>query len=926
MVREVSYDRLQREQIQKGVYKTAPQQKVEDFLGLSQQYVKGFYEKYFPGFSEVSKSSYDAPLTEVVEDIFSKAKINPKKDALPLELSYITRHDFGFLDMDPNRIIDTLSKKHFSKSQIAKVVMAQVFRRIDKIAEFADSTNITLSDVDDFEDLPPANKFNTIFSEITSQGFYNIDGYYKTAVEIIGTNNDILLQKRQEFVKRFRKTPVISDKVDRDIARQFFGIQSKEYNYALKRSEEFKFAFEEGLKYLRACKESGTQPTAFTVAAENIARTWKNIRDNIPWLVNSHINAYTFWGTQLGRNPTDEDLKNLGISRRQFKSMTNHVFDERLRHSEASSFSISHIDESIDGYRGFPERLLLDTVRALIQTNHTILKENGQTSLMVIINDRNYIKIQLPPDATDEAILWELNQSPSGINLNPLEKYNLRLDAFKNPKNRSKRFKEIYGFKGTESGYGDFIVRLTTKGSKDNSKDNKGVTSMYTVGPYKGLVDINLAAPKGLEFSIAASHHNFDGVALSTVYDEIQYQLATRQNDTIMVDEMKIIEKSKKHELELGKDSLPIPEATVSTTIDTQYKTIAIRSGKKSQEVKSNVIRALDLALANNVPSMHILYNAKGNNPYSDPRFDNVQPVVISVEPIKAIITKFEFDYKAHLKTGAPMPTITPTDKKKIMEYVEMVNNAITWGKRGFSTPGVLASPFGAMRNLASKITTSIYENVKLLNQSNGMFSPMPGSYKFKTAESDVYTPTIDVGRAKKHLGVIGSEAQIIPGVKPSVEEKATYTVTKSPNQAQTAFRETFATNPLLRLDSKRQERVIKVLNEVLTGWEKLVFHDVGFKYGNPLKSLFFEDYNSLLKRTFNTLKKKQYLGEVNLERLGIGNFNELQAKLNQVLIDDAKSIIDPNKIDEAHQMLVAFFEAVNRPTGKTGPLPHLNQ
>jgi hypothetical protein len=738
---------------------------------------------------------------------------------------------------------------------------------------------------------------------MSNYGFNQVNSYYNTVKEIIGQTPDALLKNRSIFLKKFKKIPAIADKLEHDIARQFLGIQSKEFNYPLKRSEEFRLAFEQALEYLRYCHQSETSsPVSFAVAAETIATFWKNIRDNIPGLIASHINAITFWGIQLGRDPTDQDLQNLGVSRRQFRSMVNHIFDERLRFSEASAFSISKYDELMDGYRGQPERLLLTTIDALLKSRQGVLKQSGPISLLIIVDDERYLKIRLPADADYNTILAKLNENPNFIRLTPQEKFELKLDAYKNPKNRSKRFKEIYGFPGSKTGYGDFIVRLTTKRSNIKKGNHKNQSSMFTVGQYQALVDINMDVPKGLEFSIKASHHNFDGVALSSFFDDLKQEIAIKQNDIFFIDTPKILERSSRSDTIINDETLPLPEAIVSSTIEDNYQTITIKSGKKIQKISPNVQRAMILALANNVQFMHLLYNADpGNNPYSNPQWDNVQPIIISLEPIRPIIEKFK-------STGE----IDETDKKKVMKYFEMVNNAIIWGRRGFSTPAVLAAPFGTLRNFASKVTRAIYENVKLLNQTNGMFSPMLGENTFETAQSDAYNPEIDIIRATNHLGVIGSQAKRDPHTKPTLETMAIYTIKKSPNQAQVAFREALVTNPKLKLDQKRQQKVIEVLNEVLKGWESIIFKNKTYKHKDFFSGFFSEDYNELLKWAYKTLRNKDHLGEKNMINLGINNHTDLQKVLNEILIQDAKKTIDPEKISKNHHTLNEFFEALN--------------
>ena len=115
-------------------------------------------------------------------------------------------------------------------------------------------------------------------------------------------------------------------------------------------------------------------------------------------------------------------------------------------------------------------------------------------------------------------------------------------------------------------------------------------------------------------------------------------------------------------------------------------------------------------------------------------------------------------------------------------------------------------------------------------------------------------------------------------------------------------------------MNPDQQAKVIKVLDEVLIAWEKLVFHDMSYKYGNPITGFFYEDYFSLLKRAVKTLSKSQYLGKGNLVKLGIENQDDLQNKLNEILEQDAANTIKPEKLTETHTFLTAFFEAVNRP------------
>lgn len=904
MVKEVSYEIIRKEMQRSAKYGVANSKSQNDFLGLSEKFVVDTYKKYFPNFSEDGiLNKYDQQVSRLVDNVFETTKLNPKQN---VNLGFLSTVDNSFLNYNADDIILGLSQKGYTKTQVGKVVLAHILKQIDNICSFAEATNITLSDIDDFENLFPPNKFITILDEMVDFGFSGVRKYYDTAREIISINSSELLKKRQELVKKFKKNRLIADKVDRDIARQFFGIQSKEYNYPLKRSEEFKFAFDQGLKYLRFCHENNTQPESYAIAAETLATLWRDARDNMPGLINSHIAAITTWGTQLGRPLSDEDLNRLGITRKQFQHLISHVFDKRLRNSEASAYSITKNLESIKGYQEQPTRLLVNSIRSLLESRQVFLKKNSNVNLLLIVDDNKYLKINLPVNATDEQIIFEINKNPQYLGLNWKEKYNLKLDSYKEPKFRSNKFKEIYGVKGSKTGFGEYIVRLTTKDQQSINKNNKSIYSMYTVGPYEALIDINMNISNGFELTIKPSHHYFDGAAVSKFFDEIADKIISQQNDTLLIDQPKLLSKSEKKFFDINEYPLPIPESISSKKFLLKYQKTEVKLGKKKQIVSTSLQRALDLVFANNISDLQILFKTDTvNNPYSNPQWDNVQSEIISIDPIKSIVNKFKQEYLNYINKNGEKPTLTLEDKKKVMKYLEMVNNAILWAKRGFSTTSVMSSPFGTFRNIASKTTTNLYSNVKLLNQSNGMISIITGKDKFETAGSDLLNPDIDLANAKPHLGVLGAEIDI--------NGNNTYTVKKSPNQAQLAFKEALITNPLLSLDVEQRANVTKLLNNLLKTWEKLIFSELEHNINNPIVGFFYEDYDSVLKKTLKNLKKANYIGKEKLAEIGIKNEADLQRKLNQILFDDSRKILNTEKLIETHEMMNAFFEAVNQ-------------
>jgi hypothetical protein len=912
---EIKYERLQQEMIKKGTYKKASPKSIEDFIGRSEQYIKKTYQKYFPDFSDDGiKSSYDQPLIQMVNDIFKNTKLNPKAK---FEMSTLSLVEDRFLDYSAGDLIVGLSQKQFSKSQIAKVLLAHVIKKIDKMNGIAEDTEINLSDVD-YSALQPADKFGNIVKEIQTHGLNPVDLYYQTAQEIHSQQVDIVFQNGKAYVKRFEKNKVIAEKVERDVARKFFGIDSKEYNYDLKRSEEFKFAFDDGLKYLRECYESETQPAAFVRAAENLTTLWKDIRDNIPGVVSSHISAFTFWGRQLGREPSDEDLKRLGVSRKKYEAITKHVFDERLRYSEASAFSLIRRGKTPENYRKHPELALLNTVKALLESHRETLGETKEVNVMVLVNDNSYLKIKIPLDATDEKIEELLGGKPTQIELNQEQRYLLKLDAFKSPPNRSQTYQDIYGFPDTKTGYGDYIVRLTTYQPKNAVvRDNNSVFSMHTVGSYQALVDLNLNVPEGMEMSMRAAHHYFDGVALVPLFGKIYDRVVDRQNDNITVPMPDLITRAGVTEVDLTQDYYPLMQATATSVIEDPYEATEM-THKQEHLLPTPVIRTMALAFANGVFDMHLLYNSK-NNPYSDRRWDNVQSVVISMHPIKDIIFKFHDAYYDQRRGGSSMPTITEGERKRVLRWIERTNDAIKLAKWGFSTVAVLSAPFGTFRKLATNVSTRVYENVKFLNQSSGMNSFMVGNDEFETAEADAFNPPIDLKHYKRHLGVIGTTANRVGRGK---EDRAIYKVKKTPNQAQAAFMEKLVLNNELGLSVERRNNVRDVIDKVLKEWDKMILHNKRYADGNIVRKMFNKDYESVLRDAVKVLRRDQYLGIANMHRLGITDYKSLQRKLNEILIQDAKDTVNQHEISYTTGVIYEFLRAVKAaPNGQPQPV-----
>lgn len=854
----------------------------------------------------------------------------------------------SFFSQDAGSIVTILLKQGFSKTDIGKVLTAHLAKKI-LFFSYLNENKIILSDIDNFSKLSGPEKFEIIAFEISRYGFENVDRYYNEAQKINKANDDgVLLQMRTELRKSFRDQPEIFDKLETAIARKLlFRPLPKELDFEKKLSEQYKLAFKKAIEYMKYCFPKAKRAEV----AANIVNVLRLLRDiTSHWTplstADSYENNMRFWGaTRLGRLFNETERKRLGISKRTNRLYSEHIFDVLLR-TKAADHGFSIVNKDIPDYRNQPERVLYNTIKNLLDVNRYQLKENGNLKVMILVNDNNYIKIDLGTGATDREIMSKImNAKPVHLNLTPDQRYELFRDAYKHPKHRSKRYKKLYSYGKND---GDYIIRLTTKGSKI-SGNNKGPTSLFIANNHKAIIDINLNHPQGIEFTMEAAHQKFDGDAFHPVFKQMYNRFVQQYRHDQTIPRIHLIENAREASIYeenfpyFKREYRPLMDATGSLEIDDTYEDLPVTVKGGRENVKLNILRSAAICLANGIYDFQILYKSP-INPYSQTQYyDNVQPVVVSFWPIKEIYDSFKEHY---LNPKKGLKVLSADEKKNVREFVERTNEAIIWARRGFSTASTLAAAGGRLETPLRGLTEKIYEGTKLLTKANAMISnivnfvepsatsgteqsPNPN---FETAESSNYQALIDLLNSRPHLGALGiySERAKIPGKKKSNrnrETKAAYTVKKTPSQIQYAIKKVFLESSDFYLKKIHKEKTAFVLNRVLKSWIKLSLGEVDLK-DNLID---FDNHEVVLREAFEELQQEDVFGLKNLCKLGIvdhplkpsdeslkyGHW-KLQEKLNEIFVNDAKAVLNAEKIKEEHETLIAFFESIYEPEGPT--------
>lgn len=832
-------------------------------------------------------------------------------------------------------------KEGFDRNQTADVLMGVLGERFTRISALKDR-EISIAPDNNFSLLKPDEKLRNIMDECKKFKLDFVDNFYRkypTYLEKIRdtTNVDTLTLIRLKFEKDLKDTPedrYVRDRLTAITEAKIKGFKDaaqaklkfKEVQSRKEKSEEYYRALESALSYLRYCypnEEIGKLATVAEVAIKQIAKARDRLSEVTDLFAASHQLAELFWPIRLGRKITDPG--SLGLNKNTIERFSSTIFDNRLR-TESAAFWFEKQTKLMPSYELYPNLVLVRSIESLL-SSHAKLYGSGKgdqpVKIMILVNDNTSLKLTLSSKSTYHEIVSALQKTPfKNADLSLKQKYVLKKESYK-PKRRSKEYREFYEHKekrklkflGREFKLpvekqveGDYVVRLTTHSRKYTESKNSPY-SLFSVDSHKALVDIDLNHGRGIDISMKLAHRHFDGRMAKPFFTNF-YSLLESSHERDMREQMtqprlEVISQAKPiKQDDRVISNAPLFEANTSVRYDGNYTKFKM-TGAEKQTISPNVIRAATLSLANGADDAHVLVAA--NTPaHTDGPHDNVQPVIVSLHPIKRLYNA----YKLAEAQGREI-VFKREEVFEVLNWISKTNEAVEYAKKGLSAPAVLAAPTGHAEKIVYEVSKPLHRGVTLLKESSGMFSPLPDlSAKsefddiiFYTAVGDTYGKKADLQKPHANTGTIGySQSMKESGGRQ--ETQAFYSIRKTPQQAQTAFSK-FVTDELLAHDKKREvkeRKALKALNSLIVDWESMI-----------LGKTSLEDYDESLLYAFNQLSKDSVCGYKNLESMGITNYQSLQGRLNLVLSRDARETIDVKKLEKEKALLYGFLTAINR-------------
>lgn len=314
---------------------------------------------------------------------------------------------------------------------------------------------------------------------------------------------------------------------------------------------------------------------------------------------------------------------------------------------------------------------------------------------------------------------------------------------------------------------------------------------------------------------------------------------------------------------------------------------------EKLKNFNPSFVYSLALAVANNIDYFHFLVDGPNIFKNASEYYTNVQPIVVSLLPIKDIIEKIKIRRNKilHQLPLEEKDKLTEDEKKRIEEWMKKTMEEYQRGKKGLGTPAVITAPAGTLEKPLSRIAKIFHKGVLTLINAQGMVSVLVSlkpqekteGIIFHTAKSDVYQQPINVSQGRGSMGVVGiNQSQSIDG-----QTEMFITTRKTPSQTQREIKQWIDS-----VVSKENERktTYKIFDQILKNWEKLNAGKITLdKYEKDLEKLFQQLPKELKKRFSN---KKE----------------EIKRQLNFLLQESAKKTVEAD-IKEAIEIIRLMLE-----------------
>jgi hypothetical protein len=830
-----------------------------------------------------------------IKDYFQKAleeqKSSPPPPFQPQNLE----------NLPPYELVSYLKNSGLGKEEIDKVLDGWIAARALDVYELR-MQGLSFSEKK-FSPLTKDHQAQAILDEIKEfevdpsdplQALTDWDFYYRLVKQVTQTEKQEDLKtisKLAQFIKNEKAKQKLQAIIQEKLSPQ--SPQSKETQTKKSREarkKEYKETLEKVLEYLRDVYPSESW---LKEIPEKVIKILNDARESdLTPFVQAHLLAELFWMIRLNR-PIPESLiaDYPDYIQKAVKNFEKKYLDRSL-HTEAAGFWLEKdlIMPQLTINSKDPESLKKLIIEKLVPTLISSLNQTEKAkplSINIIIDDSYLYKLIIDPTKDIES---QIRNQLSQNNPLPIKKrYYLKQDAytFGPIKEKSHLFQQYFGHQEErkiggitisflkETKEDDYCIRINTK---PEIRPKNHPRSLFMVEHHRAQINFDIYGDH-VNLAIKFAHKHFDGLPAKNFFKKFEEELKKRFDKNEDYHGKKINQKID--------TTFPLFEAQAIKKYDEILADFMFLN-EKLKNFNPSFVYGLALAIANNIDYFHFLVDGPNIFKNASEYYTNVQPIVVSLLPIKDIIEKIK---KRRNKILHQLPLeekdkLTEDDKKRIEEWMKKTMEEYQRGKKGLGTPAVIAAPAGTLQEPLSKIAKIFHKGVLTLINAQGMVSVLVSlkpqkkteGIIFHTAKSDAYQQPINISQGQGSMGVVGiNQSQSIDG-----QTEIFITTRKTPSQAQREIKQWIDS-----VVSEENERKItyKIFDQILKNWEKLNAGKITLdKYEKDLEKL-FQQLPEELKKRFSNKK------------------GELQRQLNFLLQESAKKTVEAD-IKEAIEII----------------------
>lgn len=823
--------------------------------------------------------------------------------------------------------------EHLSKENLEKFIKDAICIKLGQISELKKiGYSLTKEQITNSM-TTGEEKVIEIFNEIKKFGLLNVDNFYHKYKDLKIRLNKIKSIEGLFFLdlkvrKELNGNPedrfvlqIISEEIEEKtqaISKASLGKRKENRNSSEdEKITEYKTHLNRSLEYLRYNASQDARLSDALVAAFKFIAESRDKAANAPvikhFLASCMARRSIFWFNRTKRTPKNPE--NFGETKQSLKKYEKNIPDTKLL-SEAGAWWFSKKGGGMENFANHPTEALVTAIESFLKIpiNIRSAQENRNVNIMIIINDKKTAKISLSNNATKEEIIEAIKMTTYvDHHLNADKKYRLKSESYK-ATNRSQEYTEFYShfepkkIAGKNISVisnvlgkkvdGDYIFRLTTKETSKTQEINSPF-SLFSVNSHKTIVDIDFSGG-GTEATISMKHgHHFtDACKQKKYFLEFFKAFKSKSGDIFNEENMTTYSEIDEAEITdwhseiITNGHYPLLEATAFSK-DLGFKTIIIEKDKIA--LGASIIGPIVRALTWGIRDFYCLRKGPENSETEGTPYDNIQPVLITTNPIINVYNEFK---------KAPEEFEFDSVKINIVgTWIDEITQAIKRSDDGGSDHATVAAPTGRLEELIYKGTKHIDDTPKLLKESKMMESDLIDletkeeldNISFTTAESDSNGSPVNLFDST----LINGGAIGVTYSRTASEGLGIISCRMSPRNIQGPLR-SFISNQEGQLfygDKdfvKKHQLALVKFNSLLASWEDLTVGKISFS-----------DYQKKLNDVYKNLCKDKICGKNNLRKSQINSAKELQTKLNYILRRTAHDVIDVHKktYDPATQM-----------------------